>query len=332
MKIFITGSTGFLGSYLVPLLIENGHQIRCWVRKSSNTDQLKKADVEIITGKLSDRTALVDAMQGMDAVIHMANVYSFWEPEPSIYEEVNINGTINVLLSAMDVDIKKFLLISTAVIYGNTNEQPFNENTQPGTERFSHYAESKYYGELFARKFSKERNLPLVVIQPASIIGPEDVKTSGAYVASIIQKKLPAIGFKQSKISFVHVNDVAAGIVSALEKEDNIGETYIIGHNAITLDHYMKKISEYSGVSLPALVLPDWLIMMIAQALTVMSTRSNKPPLWGMSLDQARTFRNGFQCDGSKAERELGIQYTPIDTAIKETVEWWMQKNNFPKT
>ena len=331
MKIFVTGATGFLGSCLIPLLIEHGHKIRCWVRKSSNTDQLKKLGVEIFTGNLSDRTALVDAMQDMDAVIHMAKVYSFWEPEPSVYEEVNINNTINVLLSAMDVNIKKFLHISTAAIYGNTDEQPFNENTQPGTERFSHYAESKYYGELFARKFSKERNLPLVVIQPASIIGPGDIKASGAYVASIIQKKLPIIGFKQSRISFVHVNDVARGIIHALEKEDNIGETYIIGPNAITLDHYMKKISEYSGVPLPSLVFPDWLIMIIAQILTVMSTRSKKPPMLGMSLDQAATFRNGFQCDGSKAERELGIQYTPIDKTIKETVEWWMQTNDFQK-
>ena len=183
---------------------------------------------------------------------------------------------------------------------------------------------------MFPRKFAQDRSLPLVVIQPASIIGPGDTKASGAYVENILAKKLPVVGLKKSKITFVHVEDVTAAIVKALEKEGNVGETYLIGKNAITLDHYLKKISQVSGVPLPFIVLPDWLISFIAQVLTVRANRTKKPPLWGMSMDQAATFKNGFQCDGSKAERELGITYTPVDQAIEEMVVWWQQKINPP--
>lgn len=324
MKIFLTGATGFLGRAIFTRLLERRHTVHCWVRPSSDVSIIDELGAKWTAGDLLDTQALTNAMKGSDILIHNAGVYSFWEPEPLVYENTNINGTFSVFSAAAQASLKRTLLVSSAVIYGNALPQPYNETTPPGNERFSRYADSKYYGELFARKISRERSLPLTVIQPGAIIGAGDLKASGAYITNVIQKKLPAVGLKNAKITFVHVQDVANAIVSAIENPKAAGQTYLIGSQPITLEDYLEKISTISGVPLPRMVFSDSLIMVLAQVLTFFANRRKKEPMWGMSIDQAQTFKEGFQFDGSKAERELGIQYTPIDSAIEESVRWYL--------
>ncbi|NSW53577.1 MAG: NAD-dependent epimerase/dehydratase family protein [Anaerolineae bacterium] len=324
MKIFLTGATGFLGRSVLALLREHGHDVHCWVRPSRDLSLIQELDAHWTAGSLLDTPAIKEAMRGADALIHNAGVYSFWEPQPAVYEETNINGTFSVFSAAAEVGLKHTLLVSSAVIYGNARPQPFTESTPPGDIRFSRYADSKYFGELFARKIARERSLPLTIIQPGAIIGPGDSKASGAYVANVVDRNLPVLGLLNSIITFVHVNDVAWAIVSAVENARTKGETYLVGSQPISVAQYLTKISDVSGIPLPKITLPDTLILTLAHLLTFWADRRASEPKWGLSLDQARTFRAGFQFDGSKAERDLGLHYTPIDQAIEETVHWYL--------
>ena len=108
------------------------------------------------------------------------------------------------------------------------------------------------------------------------------------------------------------MKDVAQAIVNALEKENNIGEKYLIGNCRLKWKETNKMISETSGVPLPKINLPDIITMMNAYLLTGLANLIKKPPLWDMSVDQMKVMKAGFNVDGTKAEKELGLKYTSI--------------------
>jgi dihydroflavonol-4-reductase len=152
-------------------------------------------------------------------------------------------------------------------------------------------------------------------------LGPGDTKASGRYIKDLINRKLPALVFKEGIFSFVYVRDVAQAIVNALEKENNIGEKYLIGNHRYTWDEINKMVSEITSVPLPKLYLPNAVTMLNAYLLTGLANIFKQTPLWGMSIDQMKVMKVGFSVDGSKAERELGIKYTPIRFALQEAID-----------
>jgi dihydroflavonol-4-reductase len=124
----------------------------------------------------------------------------------------------------------------------------------------------------------------------------------------------------RSSFPFVYVQDVAEAICRAAEKPGNIGAKYLLVGENLTFGQINAMVAEISGVSLPPLRLPNVLTFATAAALTAISRVLGRPPMWGMSLDQIRTMANGPIANGSKAERELGIRYTPIRRALQDAI------------
>jgi len=320
MKIFITGGTGFIGRYTTELLSKTNHQLKLLIRKTSNTSYLKKLNVTVVEGDLTDKKSLLEGMKDCDSVINIAALYSLWEPNKKIYSEINITGTRNVMECALEAGIKKVVHISTAGVYGKPKEEPFTEESPVGPIQYSEYFKTKYEGELIAWDLYEKKGLPLVVIYPVCVLGAGDTKASGRYIQDLINRKLPATVFKDAIFTFVYIKDVAQAIVNALEKENNIGEKYLVGNYRYTWGEINKMISEVSGVPLPKISMPDFLTMTNAYMLTGLANIIKKPPIWGMAIDQMKVMKAGFSVDGSKAERELGIKYTPIRAALKEAI------------
>ena len=320
MKMFITGATGFIGTHLVKRLAQTEHKLCCMVRKTSHTRQLEELGATLVTGDVTDKDSLLEGMRGCDCVINLANVYTFWEPNKKIYMDVNVEGTRNVVECALETGVSKVVHVSTAVVYGKPADCPFTEESPVGPVRFSEYARTKYTGDLIAWELYEKKGLPLVMIYPASVLGPGDPKATGQYIMNLVHRRLPATIFHDAILTFVHVRDVAEAIVKAAEKQNNIGEKYLVGKYQLSMQENNKIISEISGVPPPKMHLPDTLVMVNATLLTWLADLIKKPPMGGMSRDQMRTVREGFRFDGSKAERELGITYTPIRVAIEEAI------------
>jgi dihydroflavonol-4-reductase len=259
-------------------------------------------------------------MKGCDWVVNIAAAYSFWLPRKRTYAEVNVGGTRNVIECALDTGVSKVVHVSTVAIYGKPAECPFKEDSDPGPVRFSEYAQTKYEGELIAWELSKTKGLPLVMVYPGGVLGPDDPKASGEYIQNLIHGRMPATVFEDVPFPWVHVRDVAEIIARAAEKEGNIGEKYLAVGQNLTFGQINQMISEISGVALPRLKMPDSLAMANAMLLTLLADIVKKPPLLGMALDQIRTMKEGAEVDGSKAERELGITYTPIRVALEEAI------------
>jgi len=320
MKIFITGGTGFIGSHTLKRLALTDHQLCCLTRESSDLSVLKELGVKIVTGDLADRESLLEGMQDCDWVIDIAGVYSFWEPNKRIYRDVNVTGTKNVMECALETGISKIVHVSTGGIYGKPEDYPFSEESPVGPIRFSEYFKTKYEGDLIAWEMYENKGLPLVMIYPCAVIGAGDPKTTGRYIGDLINRRMPATVLHNSVLTWVHVKDVAEAIVRAAEKEDNIGEKYLIGKHQLSIKEINNLVSDISGAPLPKLSLPNFVVSLNARLLTILANLVKKPPLWGMSVDQIRTMKMGFAVDGSKAERELGISYTPVRDALEEAI------------
>ena len=321
MRVFITGATGFIGSHVAKRLAQTEHQMRCLVRETSDVGELKKLGATLVTGDIVDKGSVLEGMRGCDWVLDIAGLYSFWEPKKQVFTDVNITGTRNVMECALELGVAKVVHISTAGIYGKPEDIPFTEESSVGPDRFCEYFRTKYEGDLIAWELHEKRSLPMVVIYPGAALGPGDPKASGQYISNLVYRRLPATVFKNDLFTFVHVRDVAEIIVRAAEKEGNIGEKYLAGNHRMTWGEANEMISEISGVALPKLSLPGPLTMFNATLLTLIANIIKKPPLWGMATAQMRVMRAGFQFDGSKAERELGITYTPIRVALEEAIE-----------
>lgn len=319
MKIFITGSTGFIGTHLVRRLAQTEHGITCLVRKTSRVGKLRELGVSLITGDLSDKDSLLRGMSGCDWLVHLASTFEFWVPDKRVYKDVNIQGMRNLLESASETAIRKLVLVSTVAVYGNA-AWPITEESELGPDCASEYARTKRAGEILAWKMYKERTLPLVVIYPGAVIGANDPKAAGRYIRNLARGRMPAQILTGSMFPWVHVSDVCEAIVRALEKKENIGEKYIVAKHNLTFGEINAMICEIAGSKPPRLNMPNFLTLFNAYLLTGLANLLRKPPVWDMSVDQISLMKQGSEVDGSKAERELGITYTPLRVGIEEAI------------
>ncbi len=259
-------------------------------------------------------------MQGCDWVINLAGLYSYWEPDNKLYWEIYVIGTRNVMEAALETNFSKVIHVSTVVIYGKQTDNLINEESNPG-QRFTRYFKSEFEGDQIVWRMYKESGLPVVVIYPTGVLGACDQQVSGVYISDLIHNRLPLNAFDKSVHTWVYVKDVAEAILRAAEKPDNIGEKYFIGNQRLSMKEFNMLVSKISGVRLPKLGMPEFLAFPMAFFLTGISRVTKKRPLWGISAEQVRIMKVGSRVDGTKAERDLGISYTPIEEAIKVAIE-----------
>ncbi|RPJ44278.1 MAG: NAD-dependent epimerase/dehydratase family protein, partial [Chloroflexi bacterium] len=262
---------------------------------------------------------------------HLANLYSMWEPDPVRFSQVNIAGTRDVLETALETGIKKVVYVSTVAIFGKPDEDPFNEASCPGPKLFSEYARTKAAANQIAWDLYSRRGLPLVVLYPGIVLGAGDEKASGHYIQDIIRQRVPSTIFHNSSATYVYVGDMVEAMLRAAEKLETVGQRYLIGRQVLDGRAYANLISEISGVPLPLFRFPDWMVLSVAYLLTGIAAIIKRPPLWGLSVDAGWTLKMGFRCDGSKAERELGIHYTPIRRALEEAIESYLVYGGSPE-
>jgi dihydroflavonol-4-reductase len=320
VRVFVTGGTGFVGKPTVARLIEDGHEVRCLVRRASHTGELEQLGCETIYGDVTDKASVLEGMRGCEWVVNLANLYSFWEPDKDLYRKVNVEGTRNVMEAALEASVSKMVHVSSFVVWGKPSRRPFDEETPFGPERFSEYARSKYEGDEVVWELYRRRGLPVVFLYPGIVLGAGDPKASGRYIKDLIEGRIPGMVFEDSAFTYVHVNDVAEAIARALQKVGNVGEKYLIGNQTFTQGEYSRKICETSGTQPPNRSIPGAAVMAMATVLTKVADLSGRAPLLGMSTDSMRNLRGGGAFDGGKAEGELGLSYTPIGVAIEEEV------------
>ncbi len=332
MKVFVTGATGFIGKHLVRRLIAEGHEVFCLVRNPRRAREMESWGVSLVHGDVNSRAALRDGMTGCDWLFHLANLYSMWEPDPGKFAQVNIEGTRCVLETALETGIRKVVYVCTVAVYGKPAQTPFDEQSQPGPRLFSEYARTKAAADRLAWDLYHHKGLPLVVLYPGIVLGGGDDKASGRYIQDIIRRRVPSTIFHHSCETYVYVEDLVNAMLAAAQKPETVGQKYLIGNETLNGRDYANLVSEVSGVPLPLFRFPDWMVITAAYLLTWVSTITRVPPMWGLSIDAAWTLKNGFSIDGRKAQRELGVCYTPIRHALAEAIASYREQWSKRKT
>lgn len=325
MKAFVTGGTGFVGGHLVKRLIRDGVSVKALVRDSSKADELKKLGVELVTGDTTDKASLQGVIRGCDVFYHLGNVARWWLPDKSMYYKINVEGTKNVLLEALRENVSKVIFTSSLAAIRQPRGEIATEETEHKRDFESHYGRSKFLAEKEALKIHKEHGLPVVILNPGVIIGPGDLKTFGRTIIELISGKLKAVLFEDSIIPLVYIDDTIEGHILAVKK-GKIGERYILVGDNVRVGDVFKMIGEISGVSLPQKRISPSVIKIIAYISEVKSLFTGKPPK--LAVDGIRAMEVGAAGSNRKAREELGLNFTPLEEALRTTIEWY-RENGF---
>ena len=319
MKVLVTGGSGLVGGSIVRTLLQQGNQVRVFARKTSKTEHLTARGVEIAYGDILDINSIKVALKGCTKLYHAAALYDLWGLDEQALMQTELEGTRNALDAALLGNVEKVIYTSTAVTIGEKKGEVGTETTKHRGYFLSKYEQAKFEAEQIALSYLN-KGLPLIIVNPAGVYGPGDLKPSGRAAIDLINKRMP--GLFGGTNSLVYLDDVGMGHVLAADK-GNIGQRYILCGNIVTLNEWGRLICELSGERTPP-ILPTFLAGMYASFGELMSRFTKHPPV--LSLETFRTVSHGFQVDGSKAAKELGIEYTPLEIGLRQAIQWYWER------
>jgi dihydroflavonol-4-reductase len=313
MRVFVTGGNGFIGSAVVRRLIDRGDKVTAVVRDPSTAERLAELGADLRQGDLARTAAIVDAMRGSDAGVHLAGMYrvGIAPSERPAMHDANVGATLRVLDAIGTAGLDRMVVVSTINAAGNTHGRIVDERYRRDlSEGFlSYYDETKY----LAHRAALERigsGSRIVIAQPGQVYGPRDHSGVGQQLRSAHDGTLRYIVLGDLGLAPVFVNDVAAGIVAALDR-GRIGESYFLGGQNLRLRDMLAAAARVGGHTLPALELPVP-FMRLGARLPARLARS-----MGFPDDLGEVVRAGLAVTywGSSAKAATELGYAPRDLA-----------------
>ena len=310
-RVVVTGGLGFVGSHLVDRLVQDGYEVVVIDNLSSGSIRnierhLSNNRVTLVRGDIRDREILKNALNGAEAVVHLAAIVSVIRSieEPELVHDVNVAATISLLEECVSKKVRRFIYASSAAVYGGTSRLPLSEEF--GTIPISPYGASKVSGEAYSHSYHAAHNLESVVLRFMNVYG---TRSSGGLYSGVMvafaealhqNKSLTIYGDGEQTRDFVFVSDVVGAIISALEKSGAAGETINIGSGVQTkINQLAKRFTSLSPSE---------------RQLQYASPRKGE-------------IRHSY-ADINKARRILG--YEPkieLSTGVKKFFDWYVNEN-----
>jgi nucleoside-diphosphate-sugar epimerase len=320
MKVFLTGATGFIGGHVARKLRARGDDVVCLVRDRGRAADLEALGCQLVEGDLEAEAAIRAAMSGCDAAIHGAAVYEVGIPkrEHEAMYAANVGGTERVLRAAFEEQVPKIVYISTVAAFGNTHGKVVDEGYRhPGTEYTSYYEETKAKAHEVARRMTEQDGLPCVIVQPGGVYGPDDHSSVGQTISQFLAGKLPMIPFPDLGLNMVHVDDVADGVLLALDK-GSPGEAYVLGGQITTLREVIETTATVSGRKAPKRAMPTAMLKALRPVGPMVGKVMGQPP----NLAELITSADGvtFWARHDKAMGELGYSPRGLEQGLRDTL------------
>ncbi len=319
-KILVTGADGFIGSHLTEALVRRGDNVKAFVQYNSfnswgwldSADADIKQSLEVFAGDIRDAYGVKTAMRDCDCVMNLAALiaipYSYHSP--ATYVDTNINGALNVVQAARELDIKKIVQTSTSEVYGTAQFVPITELHPLHGQ--SPYSASKIGADQIAMSFYNSFGTPVAIIRPFNTYGPR--QSARAVIPTIITQLLN--GMKKIKLGalsptrdFNYVKDTVAGFMAVADSDQSVGEVINIGSNfEISIGDTAHLIAEIMNVDLE----------IETDEVRLRPEKSEVNRLWA---------------DNSKAKKLLGWEpkYGGRDglaRGLKETIDWFANAEN----
>ncbi len=311
----VTGATGFLGRAIVESLVASGRPVRALVRSDAAARGAAAVGAEPVRGDLRNQPSLRAAFAGCDAVYHAAGVNAFCLPDPRPMFEVNIAGSRAVVLAAAAAGVARVVYTSSAATFDATPGRG-------GAHRFlSEYARSKYEAERAVMDAASSTGTAVVCVNPASVQGPGRTSGTARLLIGFLNGKLPAA--VDGPLNVIDVADCTRGHLLA-EERGVPGERYLLCGASMTLRSGLALLATLTGLEDPPRFLPPSLALAAAACLEAVARVRRKPTRF--CREMVRTLIEGSPYDGSPATRDLGLVYTPIETTMRRTINWYIEQ------
>lgn len=326
MKIFVTGATGFVGEQLVKRLAQNVHaRIHVLVRSVVKAQALFKdyENIRYFQGDILEREKIEKALQECEQVYHLAAQAKMWDKNPQSFYEMNVIGTLNVVQAALNRQVKRVVITSTAGVLGaSLNGEIVTETTPLKVPLSTEYEKTKALAEKEIQKFL-DKGVEIVIVNPTRVYGGGQRSQSNA-VTMLLEKYvqgkwriLPGNGNRMG--NYVYIDDVVEGHIQAMQKGKN-GERYILGGENVSYKELFELFAEVSGKKYTLIPLPVVIMKSFAYVQMFYTALTGKEPLITPAF--VKKYLYDWQVSSQKAQQELGYQITPLKVGLQKTLEW----------
>ncbi|MGN6430032.1 MAG: NAD-dependent epimerase/dehydratase family protein [Gaiellaceae bacterium] len=327
MRVLVTGGTGVVGRPLVERLGGEGVDVRALARSEASAAALRDLGAEPVGGDVLDLDSLAAAMRGCELVYHAAGYNAFCLRDPAPMFEVNVRGSENVVRAAAQTGVPRVVYTSSAASLGERKGTVGSEGSPHRGSFLSEYERSKFEAERAVLAAAAETGADVVCVNPASVQGPGRATGSTKLLLDYLNGRLKAV--VDSTLSLVDVEDCTTGHLLAAARGQP-GERYVLSGATLTVREGLALLSRISGVEQPLRTVPPWLAMAVATAAEAVAWVKRDTPR--ICRELARTLTHGHAYDGSKASRELGLRYTPIEETLRRTIAWWEEQGLLPSS
>jgi dihydroflavonol-4-reductase len=321
--VLVTGAKGFIGWHVASTLLRAGYRVRGLTQSFRTPLPQEDPGIEWFEGDIRNPETLTEPMRDCRYLFHVAGDYRFWAPDKSAILETNIQGTINTLDTAWKAGIEKIVYTSTcSILAPNNGDEQTESHLAREHEVSSPYKRSKWlaYQEIFKRC---SKGWPIITVLPTAPIGTCDLRPTptGRIILHFLQGKF--FMSARTGLNFADVKDVAQGHLLALNRGIS-GRRYLLGCQNLRLNEFLKKLEPYTKHRVPKFLAPYFLSRLLAQMSETSAIVHQREPM--VTLEAVKASKHLHFFSSSHAISELGYQPKGIDSAIREAVEYFKQK------
>jgi len=323
--VLVTGGSGFIGGALLERLVADGREVRAIGRTNDAMATVAARGARAVRGDVLGLESLVEAMRGCDVVFHAAGVNLICVRDPKPMYRANIEGSGNVVRAAVATGVRRMVYTSSASAIGEVRGAIGREDSPHRGSYLSHYERSKHLAERRVLAWASELGLDVVSVNPSSVQGPGRIGGSARLLLDLVNGKLPVL--VRTDLSIVDVVDCTTGHLLA-ESNGAPGERYLLNGFTIDVREAVALLRRLTGQPRRVRFAPRWLAPTageLAQAASTV-TRRDLP----FCREAVRTLLHGHRYDGSRAERDLGLVYTPMEETVRRTLAWYAERGLAP--
>jgi len=316
VNVAVTGGNGVVGRPIIQTLVDQGHRVTALARSGDSARILSGLGARTIEGDILDPQSLRPLLTGADWVFHLAGVNEMCSREPEAMERVNVEGTRNVTRAAREAGVGRLIHTSSAAAIGEAQGTVGTETSPHRGRYLSRYERSKHLAEQALAETAE--NLDYVVVNPSSVQGPGRSSGTGKLFLDLLNGRLPFL--IETRVSIVDIDDCARGHLLAAERGES-QRRYILSGASLSLREAVNVLQQITGRTVRPRFLPGW-VATAGGAFAEVGARSvgRRPKV---CREMVRVLRAGHVYDGSRATRELGLGYTPLEGTIRRTVDWF---------
>lgn len=322
---FLTGGSGFVGGALLRGLVAEGREVRALARSPEGEARVRAVGAEVAAGDLWDAPALRRGMAGCRVAFHAAGVNAMCLADPSDMYRANVDGPVEVVRAAAAAGVRRVVHTSSAVTIGEETGTVATEQTPHRGSYLSHYERSKHLGEQAVVAEGKRLGVEVVCVNPASVQGPGRTGGTARLLIGYLSGRLRwAV---DATLSLVFVDDCTRGHLLA-ERRGVPGERYLVSGATLTVREALGVLGSVVGRERTMRFLPGWAASAGATVVGGAGRLADRPA--PVCREMTRVMRHGAAYDGSRAARDLGLAYTPLEDWLRATVAWYREQGLVP--